>query len=87
METLSSLMMLGATVLFIFLLIRILAAPIKKLFKLALNAGLGFIGLFIFNFFGEFVGLSIPITLVSVLVTGCFGVPGLLLLVLAQFIF
>ena len=80
-------MMLGATVLFIFLLIRILAAPIKKLFKLALNAGLGFIGLFIFNFFGEFVGLSIPITLVSVLVTGCFGVPGLLLLVLAQFLF
>ncbi len=80
-------MMLGATVLFIFLLIRILASPIKKLLKLVLNAGLGFVGLFIFNFFGEFVGLSIPITLVTVLVTGCFGVPGLLLLVLAQYLF
>ena len=79
--------MLGAAALFIVLLIRILAAPIKKLFKLALNAGLGLVGLFIFNFFGEFVGLSIPVTLLSVLVTGCFGVPGLLLLVLAQFLF
>ena len=79
--------MIGAGVLFVFLLIRILAAPIKKIFKLALNGALGFVVLFIVNFFGEFIGLTIPITLFSALITGCFGIPGVLLLVLYQFLF
>ncbi|MBR6352405.1 MAG: pro-sigmaK processing inhibitor BofA family protein [Firmicutes bacterium] len=84
METLSSLFMLAAAVVFVILLIKILSAPIRWIFKLALNAGLGFVVLFIFNFFGEFIGISVPITLVSALITGFFGVPGVVFLVLLQ---
>ena len=87
METLSSLLMIAAGVVFVILLIRILAAPIKWIFKLALNALLGFVVLFIFNFFGDFIGLSVPITLVSALITGFFGVPGVVFLILYQFLF
>ena len=76
METLSSLLMIAAGVVFIILLIKILSAPIRWIFKLLLNALLGFVVLFIFNFFGDFIGITIPITLVSALITGFFGVPG-----------
>lgn len=79
--------MIAAMVVFIILLIKILSAPIRWIFKLGLNALLGFVVLFIFNFFGEFIGLSIPITLVSALITGFFGVPGVAFLILFQILF
>ena len=52
-----------------------------------LNALLGFVVLFIFNFFGEFIGISIPINLISSLITGFFGVPGVVFLILYQILF
>ena len=87
MVTLSSILMIAATVVFIILLIKILSAPIRWIFKLALNALLGFVVLFIFNFFGEFIGISIPINLISSLITGFFGVPGVVFLILYQILF
>ena len=87
METLSSLLMLGATVLFVILLIKILAKPIKGIFKLLINAFFGFVVLFLVNFFGDFVGIHLEVNLLNSLITGFLGVPGVLLLVLAQFIF
>ena len=87
METLSSILMIAATVVFIILLIKILSAPIRWIVKLGLNALLGFVVLFIFNFFGEFIGISIPINLISSLITGFFGVPGVVFLILYQILF
>lgn len=87
METLSSVLMLGATVLFVVLLIKVLAKPIKWIFKLLINAFFGFVVLFLVNFFGEYVGVHIDTSLLNCLITGFLGVPGVILLVLAQFIF
>ena len=79
--------MLGATVLFVYLLIRILAAPIKWIFKLALNGALGFVVLFVFNLIGDLVGITIPITVPTALITGFFGIPGVLFLILLQVLY
>ncbi len=79
--------MLAAAVVFVILLVKILSAPIRWIFKLALNALLGFVVLFVLNFFGEFIGVSVPITLLSALITGFFGVPGVIFLVLLQILF
>ncbi len=87
METLSTLMMLAATGLFIFLLVKMLAAPIKLIFKLALHAGLGFGVLFLVNRFGASFGISIPITLATGLITGFGGIPGVLFLILLKLLF
>ena len=87
METLSSLLMLAAAAVFVFLLIKIILVPIRLLFKFLLNAGLGFVMLFIFNFFGDFIGFTIPITLGSALFTGFFGIPGVIFLVLYRILF
>ncbi len=87
METLSTLLMLAATGLFIFLLVKMLAAPIKLIFKLAIHAALGFGVLFLANHFGAAFGVSIPITLITALITGFGGIPGVLFLVLLQILF
>ena len=78
--------MLAAAIVFVALLVKVLSAPIRWIFKMLLNAVLGFVVLFLFNFFGDYVGLIIPITTVSALVTGIFGVPGVIVLALLQFI-
>ena len=86
METLSSLLMLAAAVVLVILLLKILTAPIKLIFKLLINAALGFVILFVFNFLGAFVGLTLDVNLLSCLAAGIMGVPGVILLVVLHFL-
>ena len=87
METLSSILMAAAVIAVIILLLKIIAAPMKLAFKLLLNALFGFIILFVFNFFGDFVGFTLGINWVNALITGCLGVPGVILLILIKLFF
>ena len=84
METLSALLMLAAAVVVVVLLVKILSAPIRLIFKLLLNALFGFLILFVFNFFSSFIGLTLEINLLSALIAGVLGVPGVILLILLQ---
>ncbi len=43
--------------------------------------------LFVFNFFGDFVGFTLGINWVNALITGCLGVPGVILLILIKLFF
>ena len=52
------------------------------IFKILLNTLLGFVVLFIINLIGTIFGFSIPINLISALVVGFLGLPGLILLIL-----
>ena len=79
--------MAAAVIAVIILLFKIIAAPMKLAFKLLLNALFGFIILFVFNFFGGFVGFTLGINWVNALITGCLGVPGVILLILIKLFF
>lgn len=61
---------------------KIIKKPIRLIFKLLLNTVLGFVILFVFNLIGTIFDFSIPINLISVLVTGFLGLPGLIILIL-----
>lgn len=87
METVSVLLALAAVVLSIVILVRILAAPIKLVFKLLLNALCGFLLLIVVNIISGFFDFSIEINLINTLIAGCFGIPGALLLVLLKLLF
>ena len=87
METASSFLMLAATAVFVFLLIRLLLKPIKAVFKFLLHAAFGCALLYLVNFLGEYVGLTIEINTVNLLISAVCGVPGVILLVLAKFLF
>lgn len=68
------------------LLLRLLRKPIKWAFKLLLHALFGFIFLFLFNFFGSWLDLHLELTWTNAAVTGLLGLPGVLLLLLVNYI-
>ena len=64
----------------------LLAVPLRILWRLLLNAILGALLLLVVNFFGGLFGLALPITPFSSLVAGVFGVPGVIVLFLLQYL-
>ncbi|MBQ7692729.1 MAG: pro-sigmaK processing inhibitor BofA family protein [Oscillospiraceae bacterium] len=71
----------------VWVLIKILAAPVKFIFKWLINGVVGFALLFLANFVGGFFDFSIPVNLVTCLVAGGFGIPGVIFLVVATLFF
>ena len=65
---------------------RILVKPLRLLVKLLFNTVAGLILLVIFNFVGGLISFSIPINIVTVLLAGFLGIPGLILLIVVQII-
>ncbi len=63
--------------------IRILTAPLHLLMKLAVNAALGLLALWLVNMLP---GVSLGLNLVNALIVGIFGLPGLILLILLHWI-
>lgn len=59
---------------------------LKLIFKLLLNTVIGIIALILVNSIGALIGISIGINLVNALVVGIFGVPGVALLLLLQWL-
>ena len=86
METLSAILILAAVVVGVILLVRLLSAPMRWIFKLLLNAVLGFVMLYIVNFFGAAVGLELGMNLINALLAGFLGVPGIILLIVLKFV-
>ncbi len=68
------------------LLLKLLKKPIKWVFKLLLHALFGFIFLFVFNFLGAWFGISLEITWLSAIVTGVFGIPGVVVLLILTYL-
>ncbi|HAE92285.1 pro-sigmaK processing inhibitor BofA family protein [Tissierella praeacuta] len=62
----------------------ILVWPIKKIIKLIWNGVLGGITLLLFNFIGNYFGLSIVINPLNAIIVGFLGVPGVILLLVLQ---
>ena len=54
-------------------------------FKMLINALVGFAVLFLLNFAGEFVGLSLGINWINAVVVGVLGAPGVVLLLLLKY--
>ena len=68
------------------LLIKLLKKPLKWVWKLALNALSGYIGLFFLNLLGGAVGLHIDVTIWSALIVGILGLPGIIILLIYQYL-
>ena len=73
-------------VLAVFLLIKLLTAPIRFAGKMLINALVGFVVLFLLNFAGSIVGISLGINWFNALVVGIFGAPGVVLLLLLKYL-
>jgi len=70
----------------LWLLGKILKTSIKWGFKLLCHIGIGFVALFVFNFLGGFVGISLGLNWINAIVTGVLGLPGVILLLLLKYL-
>ena len=70
----------------IFLLIfgKIFLLPVKKIFKLVLNTGLGALAIFIINTIGTSFGFHIGLNIINAIIVGILGIPGAVLLILLK---
>ena len=83
METIAIILI---AVLAVFLILKLLTAPIRFAGKMLINALVGFVVLFLLNFAGSLVGLSLGINWFNALVVGIFGAPGVVLLLLLKYL-
>jgi inhibitor of the pro-sigma K processing machinery len=84
MDVLYALLAFGGGIFLLWLVCKILAVPLKILWKLLINAVVGAVLLLIFNFLGGFINFAIPITPISALVAGILGIPGVIILALIE---
>lgn len=87
MEMLYTILLGAAVIVAAYVLIKILAAPIKKIFKLLINAVCGFALLFLANFVGSFFDFVIPVNILTCIIAGAFGIPGVIFLVVVVIFF
>jgi len=71
----------------LFLVGRLFLVPIKYILKLIYNALIGGVVLLIINSIGGLFGFSIAFNVITALVVGTLGIPGVALLVVLKFLF
>lgn len=82
MEYLSFLVALNV----LYIVLKIIAAPVKIIIKLMINAFVGGVVLFLINLVGAGFGFALNITWLTSLIVGIFGVPGVVLVILLQIV-
>jgi inhibitor of the pro-sigma K processing machinery len=78
-----------AIIAFVFILLAgLVLKPIKLLWKLLINSGLGLLLLLIFNYGAGYlsIALALPVNIPTILIAGFLGVPGIILLICFQFL-
>ena len=83
MDMLYTVLLIVGVAIAVYVLFKILAAPIKWIFKLLINGVIGFLLLFLANFVGGFFNFAIPVNLLTCVIAGAFGIPGVIFLVIA----
>ena len=68
------------------LVLKFFFSQIGCLWKIAVNSASGFICLWLLNLISGFTGIVFEINIVTVLLAGFLGIPGIILLVLGQFL-
>ena len=64
----------------------IFGKSLKLIFKILINTALGFVALIIVNQVGAYIGVSIGINTLNAVIVGIFGLPGVALLLLLQWL-
>lgn len=69
-------LMYAAAIIAVFLFGRVLLIPIKVLLKLMANSLVGGALIFLLNVIGNGVGITIPLNIITAVITGVLGIPG-----------
>lgn len=87
MESVNVVMAVLFLLVIVFILAQVIMKPIKILWKVLFNSAVGLVLLILFNYLAAFFTFTLPINVVTVLITGFLGIPGILLLICFQIMF
>ncbi len=68
----------------LYIILQVLFKPVKLLWKLAINSLIGLVLLLISNYIGAYFQFDLPVNIITVLVAGFLGLPGIILLICFQ---
>jgi len=68
----------------LYIVSQVLMKPIKLLWKLLVNSLMGLVLLVVINYLAGFFDYSIPINIITVLIAGFLGIPGIILIMCFQ---
>ncbi len=77
-------MLIGVGILFIVL--KLLALPMKLIIKLVINGLVGALIIFLVNLIGANFGFTIDLNWITALIVGILGVPGVIIVAILQFV-
>lgn len=78
--------LIGAALFLLSLSFKLLKKPLAWILKFLLHAAMGYAFLFLFNFVGAWIGLSLGLNWFNAAVAGVLGVPGVILLLLIKYL-
>ena len=78
--------LIGAALFLLSLSFKLLKKPLAWVLKFLLHAAMGYAFLFLFNFVGAWIGLSLGLNWFNAAVAGVLGVPGVILLLLIKYL-
>lgn len=84
METINIVIAAVVLLVVLFFIGQVLVKPIKLLWKLLLNSLIGLLLLLAVNYLGAYYDFSLPINVITVLIAGFLGIPGVFLLICLQ---
>lgn len=84
MENVNVVMAALFLVVILYIVAQIIVKPIKLLWKLLLNSVVGLLLLIVANYLGAYFAFSIPVNIITVLITGFLGIPGILMIICFQ---
>jgi inhibitor of the pro-sigma K processing machinery len=68
----------------IFIIAKLIMQPLKLVWKLVINSIIGLVLLMLANYIGAYFDFSLPLNVLTVLIAGFLGIPGILLLICFQ---
>ena len=77
--------LVAISILLLSLTFKLLKKPIKWIAKLFIHACMGYVALFLFNFVGAWIDVSLGLNWINALIVGVLGVPGAILLLLIKY--
>lgn len=71
----------------LYIVAQVFMKPIKLLWKLIINSAIGLVLLMLVNYIAAYFDFfTIPINIITILIAGFLGIPGILLLICFQFL-
>ena len=86
MVIIAAVVLIGAAGVLLSLSVALLKTPLAWILKFLLHAAMGYAFLFLFNFVGAWIGVSLGLNWLNAAVAGVLGVPGVVLLLLIKYL-